>query len=107
MGSLRIDKIAQTNRGVFMVRFHSIESKIKENEDGVQMFDKKPVVVKPWSPDMDMKKEADELIPVWVRFNELDIKYWGQASITKLASIVGKPLKADRATIQKERLTYA
>ncbi|XP_019261815.1 PREDICTED: uncharacterized protein LOC109239682 [Nicotiana attenuata] len=31
----------------------------------------------------------------------------GQAALTKLAGLVGKPLKADRATTQKERLTYA
>lgn len=58
-----------------MVRFHNIESRIKMIEDEVQMFDKKPVVVKPWSPDMDMKKEIVELIPVCIRFNGLDIKY--------------------------------
>lgn len=44
-------------------------------EDGVQMFDRKPVVMKPWAPYMDIKKEAVELIPVWIRFTSLDIKY--------------------------------
>lgn len=46
-GSLGINKIAQINRGVFMVRFHSFKRKTKVIEDGVQMFDRKPVVVKP------------------------------------------------------------
>ncbi|XP_019254992.1 PREDICTED: uncharacterized protein LOC109233561 [Nicotiana attenuata] len=44
---------------------------------------------------------------MWIRFIGLDIKYWGQAALTKLAGLVGKPLKADRATTQKERLTFA
>ncbi|XP_009796659.1 uncharacterized protein [Nicotiana sylvestris] len=86
-GSLGIDKITQINRGVFTVRFHNFESRIKVIEDGVQMFDRKPVVVKPWSPDMDMKKESVELIPMWIRFNRLDIKYWGQVALTKLAGL--------------------
>ncbi|XP_019264984.1 PREDICTED: uncharacterized protein LOC109242601 [Nicotiana attenuata] len=71
------------------------------------MFDRKPVVVKPWNPDMDLKKESVDLIPMWIRFIGLDIKYWGQTALTKLAGLVGKPMKADRATTQKERLTYA
>ncbi|XP_019238924.1 PREDICTED: uncharacterized protein LOC109218978 [Nicotiana attenuata] len=106
-GSLGIDIIAHVNRGVFMVRFYSFESKIKVIEDGVQMFDRKPVVVKPWNPDMDLKKESVDLIPMWIRFIGLDIKYWGQTALTKLAGLVGKPLKADQATTQKERLIYA
>lgn len=46
-GSLGIYKIAQVNRGVFIVRFHSPENKERVVEEGIRMFDKKPMVVKP------------------------------------------------------------
>lgn len=46
-GSLGIDKVAQLNRGVFVVQFHSVESRSKVVEEGVQMFDRKLVIVKP------------------------------------------------------------
>ncbi|KAK4733229.1 hypothetical protein R3W88_007490 [Solanum pinnatisectum] len=39
-----IEKIAQVNRGVFLVRFHCQDSRSKVVENGVQMFDRKPVV---------------------------------------------------------------
>lgn len=42
-----IDKLARVNKGVFLVRFQSEESKIRIVEEGVQIFDKKPVVTKP------------------------------------------------------------
>ncbi|KAG5588097.1 hypothetical protein H5410_048531 [Solanum commersonii] len=90
-----------------MVRFGNGENRGKAVEEGVQMFDKKPVVVKPWKPDIDVTKERVDNVPIWVRLVGLDIKYWGKNALTKLAGMIGNPLKADRATTQKERLTYA
>ncbi|XP_019236840.1 PREDICTED: uncharacterized protein LOC109217066 [Nicotiana attenuata] len=106
-GAMGIDKVAQLNRGVFLVRFHSIESRSKAVEEGVQMFDRKPVIVKPWKPDMEITKEQMKNISIWVRLVGLDIKYWGQAALTKIAGLIGQPLKADAATTNRDRLIYA
>lgn len=107
-GNMGIDKVAQVNRGVFLVRFTQMESRVKAVEDGVQMFDKKPVIVKPWSPDIDTrKKETFNKVPIWIRLPGLDIKYWSKNALTKIAGLVGNPLKADRATTWKERMTFA
>lgn len=46
-GKLVIDKVAQISRGVFIVRFHDLEYRSRVVEEGVQMFDRKPVIVKP------------------------------------------------------------
>lgn len=102
-----IDKISQVNREVFLVRFHSVESKLKVVEDGVQMFDKKHVVVKPWKSEIDMKKEMVDKIPVWIQLTGLDIKYWGKRALTKIDGLVGKPLRVDKATTKNERLSFA
>ncbi|XP_070005637.1 uncharacterized protein [Nicotiana sylvestris] len=77
-GKMRIDKVVQVNRGVFLVGFIKTESRAKAVEDGVQIFDKKPVIVKPWSPDIDTRKEAFNKVPIWIRLPRLDIKYWDQ-----------------------------
>lgn len=37
----------------------------------------------------------------------LDLKYWGQNTLMKLASVLGKPLKIDRAIAMKDLLHYA
>ncbi|XP_019266749.1 PREDICTED: uncharacterized protein LOC109244159 [Nicotiana attenuata] len=71
------------------------------------MFDKKPIVVKPWEPNVDDSKENMDRIPVWIRLKGLDIKYLGNNALTKISGLVGKPLKADRATTNKERLAFA
>ncbi|XP_019225380.1 PREDICTED: uncharacterized protein LOC109206958 [Nicotiana attenuata] len=102
-----IDKATVVNKGVFHVRFQSEEARNRTVEEGVQMFDKKPIGIKPWKQDIDMKKETIDRIPIWIRLIGLDIKYWGKSALTKIAVMVGKPLKADSATSQKERLTFA
>ncbi|XP_070008395.1 uncharacterized protein [Nicotiana sylvestris] len=106
-GGLGIDKVVQLNRRVFMVRFHSIESRNKVVEEGVQMFDRKPMIVKPSKSDMEITKEHMENIPIWVRMVGLDVKYWGRTSLTKITGLIGKPLRTDAATTKRERLTYA
>lgn len=63
-GKLGIDKVAQVNRGVFLVRFTEAKSRMKVLEDGVQMFDKKPVIIKPWSPDVDTRNESFSIVPI-------------------------------------------
>lgn len=45
--SLGVDKVSQINKGVFMVRFHSIEGHTKAIERRIQIFNRKPVVAKP------------------------------------------------------------
>lgn len=62
---------------------------------GIPMFDKKKkkkktLIVEPWSPNMDIRKADVEIVPIWVKFPALDIKYWGQASLSKIAGIIGK-----------------
>ncbi|XP_060211753.1 uncharacterized protein LOC132639317 [Lycium barbarum] len=76
-------------------------------EQGIQMFDRKPIIVKPWQPDIEVTKQLMDKIPVWIRLMGLDVKYWGKSALTKIAGLVGNPIRADSATTMKERMTYA
>ncbi|KAJ8419425.1 hypothetical protein Cgig2_033896 [Carnegiea gigantea] len=91
--SLDIDKICLVRKGV--------------SAKGVFFFDNKPLLVKPWNPEMDISTEAITSLPIWVRFMDLDIKYWGMASLSKLGSILGIPIKTDKYTMEKTRLKHA
>lgn len=51
--------------------------------------------------------DSIQSLPLWVRFPELDIRYWGCKSVSKLGSIIGIPIKTDRYTKEKEFLSYA
>ncbi|XP_016479315.1 uncharacterized protein LOC107800626 [Nicotiana tabacum] len=102
-----IDKIAQVNRGVFVVRFTNVDDRENVVEEGVKMFDRKPIVVKPWKADCDVTKDKVYRIPIWIRLVGLDVKYWGKNSLTKITSLIGTPLKADKAMTNRDKMTYA
>lgn len=56
---------------------------------------------------MSYSKDSLAHMPIWVRFLSLDFRYWGEKSLTKIASMLGSILKVDGATGNKDRMLYA
>lgn len=54
---------------------------------------------------MPFEKTNVELVPIWIKLPGLTIKYWGERSLFKMASLVGKPVKMDNT--MKDRLNFA
>ena len=46
-------------------------------------------------------------LPVWVKFPNLPLQCWSPFCLSKLASVIGKPLHADAPTTSMTRLSYA
>ena len=101
---LSIDKVGMVEKGVFLVRFKSQQDRIKACGMSGIMFDRKPFVVKPWRPSMSYSKDSLSSIPIWVRFSGLDVMYWGEKSLTKIASMLGTFMKVDGATGNKDQM---
>lgn len=102
-----IDKIVVVRKGVFLVRFDSIEDKDRVLSHGFYYFNRKPFIVKGWNPDLDLNTDSLTSIPLWIQLPELDIKYWGVSSLSKICSVLGTPLKTDQYTKDKSMLRYA
>ncbi|KAJ8426043.1 hypothetical protein Cgig2_021401 [Carnegiea gigantea] len=102
-----IDKVCLVRKGVFLVRFQNLNDQFTVVQRGVYFFDNKPFIVKPWSEDMDLNTEDLVSLPVWVRFPDLDVKYWGLESLSKLGSMLGVPIKIDKFIRDKAFLRYA
>ena len=56
---------------------------------------------------MEINVDSISSLPIWIQLPELDVKYWGMQSLSKLGSVIGIPLKTDRYTKDKTMLTYA
>ncbi|KAL2930965.1 hypothetical protein RDABS01_036375 [Bienertia sinuspersici] len=106
-GKKGLDKVLLVGKGLYLVRFNSVEQREKIWNDEPKFFDSKPVIMKRWDPDMELHKETIKTVPIWTRFPKLELKYWGHRSIHKLGDAIGTTLKVDRLTEQKERLAYA
>ncbi|XP_056695788.1 uncharacterized protein [Spinacia oleracea] len=102
---LNVDKVVMVKRGVFIVRFLTMDSRDKVL-DGHYFFDNKPLIMKPWNSDMDMDKEEVKSVPIWVQL-KLGFKYWGERALFKIISQIGKPIKRDQATLNRDKLQFA
>ncbi|KAL9689716.1 hypothetical protein QQ045_010105 [Rhodiola kirilowii] len=74
---------------------------------GPWSFDNQPLVLCHWSPDMNYSLESVVSLPLWVTFPELPPHMQREDMLSKLASSIGRPLRTDGFTAQKEKLMYA
>uniref|UniRef100_A0A803Q873 DUF4283 domain-containing protein n=1 Tax=Cannabis sativa TaxID=3483 RepID=A0A803Q873_CANSA len=82
------------------------ETRVIILETGVVHFDSKPVVLRPWSMDMDAASMVRS-IPVWLRLNGLGLQYWGKENLSALVSTVGRQIMVDKVTQSRSIVKYA
>ncbi|KAJ8422876.1 hypothetical protein Cgig2_017057 [Carnegiea gigantea] len=102
-----IDQILQVRRGLFLVRFVHHQDKLTVISRGFYFFGNKPFVVKGWNADLNMNTENLKSIPLWIRLPDLELRYWGLASLSKIGSLIGTPVKTDQFTKSKSMIQYA
>ena len=101
-----IDKIAMVKKGIYVVGFTTMEKRDNVLAGNGLFFDSKPVVVKPWSADIDICKDDIRVLPIWIQL-KLDFKYWGESCLGKIVQPIGRMIKIDQATSKKDKLQFA
>uniref|UniRef100_A0A803PTY7 Reverse transcriptase domain-containing protein n=1 Tax=Cannabis sativa TaxID=3483 RepID=A0A803PTY7_CANSA len=102
----KVDKVKLLTYGIFLIRFHSVEIRDEILNGGYIFFNKRPVIMKPWDPNTNFRREDVKQVPIWVQLEELELKYWSQKSLFKIVGQVGKPIMVDSVTKARERLNY-
>uniref|UniRef100_A0A803NJX8 DUF4283 domain-containing protein n=1 Tax=Cannabis sativa TaxID=3483 RepID=A0A803NJX8_CANSA len=64
------------------------------------------VVMKPWDPEVNFKREDIRMVPIWVHLDDLELKYRGERSLIKIIGQIGKPIKVDEATKRRDKLSF-
>ncbi|KAL2901751.1 hypothetical protein RDABS01_026833 [Bienertia sinuspersici] len=70
------------------------------------IFDSKPVLLKAWSQESDMDLDNIMTVPIWIHVHA-HYKYWSQQSLEKLTRGIGKFVKVEHTTVNRDRLAYA
>ncbi|XP_062089546.1 uncharacterized protein LOC133796080 [Humulus lupulus] len=105
-GNLGIERIAHMNAGHTLVKFRDKATRDMVLESGVVHFDRKPILLRPWSTDLD-KMRLVKSFPVWIRLLDLGLQYWGLKSLSALVSTIGKPMMMDKVTKDKSMVKFA
>ena len=91
---------------MYLVRFGALADKDEVLKKGIYYFGRKPFIVKARNENLDLDTNGIRSLPVWVQFLELNVKYWGTDSLSKIGSVIGIPLKIDKQTMDKTFLSY-
>ncbi|KAM3337632.1 hypothetical protein P3S68_031957 [Capsicum galapagoense] len=100
-------QILYHDNGYYMFRFNIIEDRDRVMQAGPYTFHNKPFILQHWEIDFDFDPEYIRRIPLWVQFPGLPVGYWSTKALSKIASVVGKPLYTDKVTAEIERILYA
>ncbi|XP_062093673.1 uncharacterized protein LOC133799690 [Humulus lupulus] len=75
-------------------------------ESGMIHFDKKPVILRPWSSDVESIRSVKS-VPVWIRLPGLGLQYWGVNCLSALVSTIGTPIMVDKVTKARTMIKFA
>ncbi|CAI9089973.1 OLC1v1024631C1 [Oldenlandia corymbosa var. corymbosa] len=106
-GKLGIDKILLMDNGVYIARFKSMAAKEEVLRSNIYHFDHHPLIVKDWSVEEGFKLEDVKMVPVWVQFSKLQLRYWTAKTLSRIPSVLGKPLELDELTATRNRAAFA
>lgn len=102
-----IDQVIQVRRGVFLVRFNDASTRDQALARSIYFFDRKPFIVRGWNPDLALNTDSITSLPLWVQLPDLELKYWGTESLSKICSVLGVPMRTDKYTRERSMIRYA
>lgn len=76
-------------------------------QTGPHTFKGKPLILKDWDPNFQLRNESMRIVPIWINFPSLPIQCWAEENLSRIAILIGKPLCTDRLTADCERISYA
>ena len=100
-------EVFSTDNGLFLFRFDELEACDKILESRIWHVANKPLILRKWTPGLQLLDLALQKIPIWVKIMRLPVEYWNPICLGHIASGVGKPLYADSTTETNRRLGFA
>lgn len=94
-------------KGWFYFKFANKEDCLSVFHGGPWVFGNSTLILKEWSPDFCAQMESVKVVPVWTLFPDLDPCFWSSTALSKIASVIGRPLFADPYTTEKTRISFA
>jgi len=93
--------------GWLVYRFQKEEDKCSVLCGGPYLVYGRPLILRSMSEYFDFSTSEMTQVPVWIKFPNLPLKCWTPRCLSKLASVLGKPIQSDKLTATKERVSYA
>ncbi|KAH0693411.1 hypothetical protein KY285_020508 [Solanum tuberosum] len=99
--------VAQPDIYIHEVGYYIIRFQNKEDMLEILYKNNKPIILKAWTHGFNLAKKFPTKIPLWVEFPNLPMMCWGRNSLSRIDSVVGKPIYADEYTAKQTRISIA
>ena len=93
--------------GWLVYRFKTEEAKLAVISGGPYLIYGRPLILRPMTNFFNFSSEEMSRVPVWVKFPNLPLCCWSPDCLSKIASVLGKPIQCDQPTSTLSRLSYA
>lgn len=94
--------IKDVGHGYYMVKFDSSEDRWEVMSRGPWMIFNHYLIVKTWSPDFIVEPNTIDTTLAWVWFPSLNMVYYNESFLLRVASTLGKLIKVDLTTLNVE-----
>jgi hypothetical protein len=93
--------------GLYLFQFEDERVKDEVVEAKLWHIANKPLILRKWTPGMQLLKISLSTVPVWIKLHNLPIEFWNSTCLSYVASGIGKPLRADFVTKEQLRIGFA
>lgn len=93
--------------GWIIFKFQTEEERSKVVNGGPYHIFGRPLLLKEMPREFNFGDELIHQVPIWVQLPNLPIDYWTSAGLSKIGSLIGKPISSDLLTQTREHLAYA
>ncbi|KAL5718274.1 hypothetical protein ACHQM5_011194 [Ranunculus cassubicifolius] len=104
---LKNDFHMAADRDLFYFKFCNEEDRRSVMDRGPVFIAGRIFIVQPWSPEIEVKRQQINVVPIWVRIYEIPKQLWTTEGLGFLASLIGTPKFVDDLTAKEERLEFA
>lgn len=98
-------QVFQKSASTFLFKFVDIASKTAVLARGTIFLYNRPLVLRDWSSSAGAKPVTS--LPLWVKLFNLPDCYWTIEGLSRVASVIGNPICADKLTQKLEILPFA
>lgn len=93
--------------GWLIYKFNNEVDRLAVLKGGPYLVFGRPLILKEMPEFFDFNLAEICKVPVWIKLPNLPLRCWSLKSLSKIASMVGKPLQSDMLTSSMARLSYA
>ncbi|KAL3734351.1 hypothetical protein ACJRO7_023666 [Eucalyptus globulus] len=102
-----LTEVLANDEGFYFFFIPDYDYRKKILDEGSLTVDRVPLILKQWHPTLELRKDLQSSVPVWIHMKNIPFAYWSAPGISQIASAVGRPLYVDPFTEKMRQLSYA